>query len=341
MVNIKKANLSFSGHLTPLNKKRITRIVMHHMAHQSWGITQVHNYHRNGNGWSGIGYNWWIDFKGNVYEGRGWNQGAHASGYNTTSLGIGYQGDFTKQTMPDAQLQAGIELNNWLIAELGLSASAIVGHNQVGSTACPGKNFRMSELKNGAVSGSSSSKPSTGSSSTGIQWVGTNDKGKRIEAIVPSVNYYDTQRWTNPSGSFKKGDGWIVDNLYRVNGSLQYRVQNSNGDLYYITARPDLVRIAGGGSESSSSSSSSDWTLVTGNWTGQTLKKGQHGEPVRQMQQMMADNSPPFYPEKGAKNNGVDSYFGNNTENCVRRYQSYHGLTVDGLPGRQTYNSLR
>lgn len=77
----------------------------------------------------------------------------------------------------------------------------------------------------------------------GIQWVGTNDKGKRIEAIVSTVNYYDTQRWTNPTGTFKKGAGWIVDNLYRVNGSLQYRVQNSDGDLYYITARQDLVRI--------------------------------------------------------------------------------------------------
>lgn len=104
-------------------------------------------------------------------------------------------------------------------------------------------------------SGSSSSSSSS-SSSKGIQWVGTNDKGKRIEAIAPSVNYYDTQRWTNPSGSFAKGEGWIVDNLYRVNGSLQYRVQNSNGDLYYITARKDLVRIVDGTSKGSTSSSS-------------------------------------------------------------------------------------
>jgi hypothetical protein len=228
------------------------------MAHQSWGITQVHNYHRNGNGWSGIGYNWWIDFKGNIYEGRGWNQGAHASGYNTTSLGIGYQGDFTRQKMPDAQLQAGIELNNWLMAELGLSKNAIVGHRDVGNTTCPGPNFRMTELKNGAVSGSSASSKSSSSSSTGIEWVGTNDKGKRIEAIVPSVNFYDTQRWTNPTGTFKKGEGWIVDNLYRVNGSLQYRVQNSNGDLYYITARPDLVRIVGNSSSRLSISQMAD-----------------------------------------------------------------------------------
>ncbi|WP_052401170.1 N-acetylmuramoyl-L-alanine amidase [Oceanobacillus jeddahense] len=120
----------------------------------------------------------------------------------------------------------------------------------------------VSPTSSSGSSGSSSSGSSSGSgsssstSSSGVQWVGTDDKGKCIEAIAPSVNYYDTQRWTNPSGSFKKGEGWIVDNLYRVNGSLQYRVQNSNGDLYYITARKDLVRIVDGTSKGSTSSSS-------------------------------------------------------------------------------------
>jgi hypothetical protein len=300
------------------------------MAHQSWGIQDVHNYHRNGNGWAGIGYNWWISFDGNIYEGRGWNQGAHASGYNATSLGIGFQGDFTKQTMPDAQLKAGIELNNWLMAELGLSTSAIVGHNQVGNTACPGKNFRMTELKNGAVSGSSGSKSSSGSS-TGIEWVGTSDKGKRIEAIVPSVNYYDTQRWTNPTGSFKKGEGWIVDNLYRVNGSLQYRVQNSNGDLYYITARPDLVRIVG-------SSKTVNKTSNLPNSVYRANRPYPNGSGVRAVQEALA--SVHYYPDKGAPNNGIDGYYGPKTADAVRRFQSMHGLVQDGVYGPKTRAAL-
>ncbi len=118
-------------------------------------------------------------------------------------------------------------------------------------------------------SNSSSSSSSSSTSSSGVQWVGTGNKGKRIEAIAPSVNYYDTQRWSNPSGSFKKGQGWIVDNLYRVNGSLQYRVQNSNGDLYYITARKDLVRIVDGTSKGSTSSTSS-----TSSSSGRSVSKG-------------------------------------------------------------------
>jgi hypothetical protein len=145
--NIKKVNLSFRGRLTPINKKRITKLVQHHMAHPSWNITDVHNYHKNGNGWAGIGYNWWIDFDGNIYEGRGWHVGAHCKGHNSTTLGVGYQGDFSKQKMTDAQLKAGKELNEWLLSELGLPKSAIVGHNDLVATTCPGKNFRMDELK--------------------------------------------------------------------------------------------------------------------------------------------------------------------------------------------------
>jgi hypothetical protein len=306
------------------------------MAHQSWGIQDVHNYHRNGNGWAGIGYNWWISFDGNIYEGRGWNQGAHASGYNATSLGIGYQGDFTKQTMPDAQLKAGIELNNWLMAQLGLSTSAIVGHNQVGNTACPGKNFRMSELKNGAVSGSSGSSSSSGETIGGntVQWVGTNDKGKELIITAASVNYYDTQRWTNPTGSRKRGFAWKIDNLYRVNGSLQYRVQDANGNLFFTTGRSDLVRVGGNYTGSSSSSKTSNLP----NSVYRANRPYPNGSGVRAVQEALA--SVYYYPDKGAPNNGIDGYYGPKTADAVRRFQSMHGLVQDGVYGPKTRAAL-
>ncbi|GGJ85887.1 hypothetical protein GCM10007063_05430 [Lentibacillus kapialis] len=84
----------------------------------------------------------------------------------------------------------------------------------------------------------------------------------------------------------------------------------------------------------------SKWTKVTGNWTGQTLGRGEYGKPVRQCQNKLASNNPPFYPNKGAKNNGVDSYYGANTKDAVTRYQSYYGLAVDGLAGKEVYKSL-
>src|SRR5699024_5694802 len=82
------------------------------------------------------------------------------------------------------------------------------------------------------------------------------------------------------------------------------------------------------------------WTPISGNWTGQTLKRGHHGKPVEQLQRKLANNNPPFYPNKGAKNSGIDSYFGGDTEDAVRRFQSYYGLAVDGLAGKKTFDKL-
>lgn len=81
------------------------------------------------------------------------------------------------------------------------------------------------------------------------------------------------------------------------------------------------------------------WTVKDGDWTGGVLKQGHKGKQVKQLQQMLADNH--YYPEKGAKNNGVDGYFGAKTVDAVERYQSMHGLKVDGVPGKDTYNSLK
>lgn len=160
--NIKNAGLKFKYGLTPINKSKVDKLVQHHMAHKTWGLIDVHNYHKNGNGWLGIGYNYWIDFKGNIYQGRGFNVGAHVGGHNSHTIGIGYQGDFTSQKMPDAQLKAGIELNKWLISQLpNVSKNDIIGHRDLASTSCPGGNFRMSELIKGI--GGKASKPSKAS----------------------------------------------------------------------------------------------------------------------------------------------------------------------------------
>ncbi|AST97304.1 peptidoglycan recognition protein family protein [Shouchella clausii] len=155
---IKNAGLTFRESLTPLAKSKVKKIVQHHMAHQTWDIHDVHKFHRNSNGWSGIGYNYWIAFDGTIYQGRGFNVGAHVLNHNHYTLGVGYQGDFTKQNMTDAQLQAGAALNAWLVSECNLKASDIIGHKDLASTACPGKNFRMTELRN-LVSGGKVSEP--------------------------------------------------------------------------------------------------------------------------------------------------------------------------------------
>ncbi|MEC0685651.1 peptidoglycan-binding protein, partial [Bacillus haynesii] len=55
------------------------------------------------------------------------------------------------------------------------------------------------------------------------------------------------------------------------------------------------------------------------------------GTKVTQVQTALA--AVYFYPDKGAKNNGIDGYYGPKTANAVKRFQSMHGLSQDGIYG--------
>ena len=83
----------------------------------------------------------------------------------------------------------------------------------------------------------------------------------------------------------------------------------------------------------------SKWNYKGGKWIGQVLREGDYGPQVKQMQEMLAKQY--FYPEKGAKNNGIDSYYGAKTKNAVERFQLIKGLEVDGIAGRDTYNKAK
>lgn len=145
-MRIEKPELEWNGTLREL--ERVEKLIQHHMAHPSWDFRDVHEFHRDSRGWAGIGYNYWIGFDGTIYEGRGLHVGAHAgSNWNGRSLGIGYQGHFEEQEMTDEQLEAGAWLNARFIEDFDLSIADIIGHREVSSTACPGSNFKMAELK--------------------------------------------------------------------------------------------------------------------------------------------------------------------------------------------------
>lgn len=53
-----------------------------------------------------------------------------------------------------------------------------------------------------------------------------------------------------------------------------------------------------------------------------------------------ATSSVYFYPDKGAKNNGIDGVYGPKTADAVRRFQSVHGLKPDGVYGPKTRAAL-
>ncbi|WP_435286038.1 peptidoglycan recognition protein family protein [Streptomyces bacillaris] len=103
-------------------------------------VRAIQNYHMDGRDWPDIGYNFLVDRAGRVYEGRGWTSvGAHATGYNTSHIGvcfIGSDGDAT----PHAK--AAIRALYYRARHLSGKALIATYHGAIGSTACPGADLR-------------------------------------------------------------------------------------------------------------------------------------------------------------------------------------------------------
>ncbi|MCY7692489.1 N-acetylmuramoyl-L-alanine amidase [Bacillus altitudinis] len=62
------------------------------------------------------------------------------------------------------------------------------------------------------------------------------------------------------------------------------------------------------------------------------------GAGVKALQEALA--AVYYYPDKGAKNNGIDGYYGPKTANAVKRFQLMHGLSADGIYGPKTKAAL-
>lgn len=83
----------------------------------------------------------------------------------------------------------------------------------------------------------------------------------------------------------------------------------------------------------------SKYNLPSGVYRYRANEAMRHGNDVLQIQ--LALSSLYFYPNKGAKNNGCDSWYGKDTANAVKRFQSMHGLSADGDYGEKTRVKLQ
>lgn len=175
-VNIIETNLKFKG---MSNRSRTTRIILHHAAAKSCTAQQIHQWHLN-NGWSGAGYHFLVRKDGKIYRLRPENKvGAHASGANSDSLGVCFEGDFMSETMGETQRKAGAELVSYLKSKYGIST--VKRHKDVGSTDCPGNNFPFSEIAN-TGSSTSATTSNGGSGDVAVDgWIGvkTNKKAQK------------------------------------------------------------------------------------------------------------------------------------------------------------------
>ncbi|WP_099301791.1 N-acetylmuramoyl-L-alanine amidase [Bacillus sp. Marseille-P3800] len=146
------------------------------------------------------------------------------------------------------------------------------------------------------------------------------------------LNYYDTPRWTNPSGQTKAGQGFVyVIEKHKVENGEQYEVQSKAGNTFFITASTTYVylidKTSAKATQTKSSSASSKVTVPN-----QTLRRGDKGNAVRQLQTAL--NALNF------RVGNVDGDFGAKTEDAVRRFQSMYAPPVDGIAGPKTRSAM-
>ncbi len=130
-------------------------IVIHHTASSRDSIESIHEAHLK-RGWEGIGYHFVIGNGSGMKDGEieptfRWKtqmHGAHAGNeeYNQHGIGVCLVGNFEDSNPSAAQLASVKRLVGVLKGQYGIKTANVVGHKTVKATACPGKNFPLTEV---------------------------------------------------------------------------------------------------------------------------------------------------------------------------------------------------
>jgi len=144
-------------------EKRWIAIVVHHSGTKNGNAAIFDKWHREGNYWEGVGYDFVIgngidSGDGQVEVTFRWRKqivGAHCGGTpgnwaNKDGVGICLVGNFNRTVPTARQMQSFLKLIRFLQKRYGISTSRIYGHNTTPGarvTDCPGKRFSMARLK--------------------------------------------------------------------------------------------------------------------------------------------------------------------------------------------------
>ena len=146
-MKIIKKGYDWNGNLSLRSETK--HIVLHHAAAIKCSADDIHRIHIS-NGWTGIGYHFYIRKDGSVYEGRPiGTKGAHVEGQNSKSIGICFEGNFEKEKMLPEQINAGKELVSYI--KNSYPFVTVKKHSDLNATVCPGKNFPFDEVASGTT----------------------------------------------------------------------------------------------------------------------------------------------------------------------------------------------
>lgn len=145
-MNIIEIKHTWNGQLA--KRSSTNYIILHHRAGNGT-VESIHAQHLS-QGWTGIGYHFYVRKDGTIYRGRPIDViGAHCQGKNGYSVGVCFEGNFETNKMTSAQLRAGQELITYL--KTLYPKAEVKRHRDFDSTACPGKNFPFAEMQKGEM----------------------------------------------------------------------------------------------------------------------------------------------------------------------------------------------
>jgi hypothetical protein len=210
-------------------------------------VRGIYYYHAITKGWGDIGYNYLIDWKGNIYEGRYGGDdvvGGHAYQYNYGSIGVCLIGSFKTVAPTQAQQNALVQLLSWKARQKSINPLAkiyfvdranvacISGHRDVIDTTCPGDmeySLLPSVRQKVADNVGSGGTPST----TGIQLVSVNFSPTtltpggtlRVDATVKNTGNVAIETQDPPPGfTYEQGQTFETLNFAKVNNKFRFAV---------------------------------------------------------------------------------------------------------------------
>jgi len=129
--------------------ENVQNIIVHHTSRKHMTAEECHEFHQKKRGWSGIGYNYFIEKSGEIIEGRGQHMGAHAYGYNRTSIGICMTGDFDIELPTNEQWTSLLWLSGYMMKLYNLQPDQVLGHRELDGVkkTCPGRLINMDEVR--------------------------------------------------------------------------------------------------------------------------------------------------------------------------------------------------
>ena len=345
-MQIIETNFKWNGSLSYTNKPK--RIILHHAEDSICTVQQIHSWHL-GNGWTGIGYHFFVRKDGTIYRGRPENAiGAHVSGANTNTLGICAEGSYMTEIMPTAQLNA----IKWLIQYLDnkYGQLPIYGHREVGSSNCPGTNYPLAELKarKGIVQTETkvenvvvTTHPITETKSNvqkAKEYVGSRCKELQEKLILLGYNCggygADSQFGQGTYNSlvqFQKDNDLDPDGLAGIRtfaklDELIAKKSSYSGDDWVRRLQQEC-------NNQGFSNQKVDGIAGVNTLNGcPTLRQGASGNITKLLQEKLVS--------LGYSTNGIDGIYGNGTVNAVYSYQKNKGLVADKICGRATWSKL-